>query len=47
MEGNRPPPGEPAAVLPRSTLAVLDGQSHGAIDSAPGLLADRPAGFFR
>jgi pimeloyl-ACP methyl ester carboxylesterase len=39
--------GELAAVLPHSTLAVLDGQSHEAIDSAPGLLADRLAGFFR
>jgi hypothetical protein len=36
-----------AAVLPRSTLAVLDGQGHEAIESAPGLLADRLAGFFR
>ena len=39
--------GELAAVLPRSTLAVLDGQGHEAIESAPGLLADRLAGFFR
>jgi pimeloyl-ACP methyl ester carboxylesterase len=36
-----------AAVLPRSTLAVLDGQGHEAIDSAPDLLASRLAGFFR
>ena len=35
-----------AAVLPQSTLAVLDGQGHDAIDSAPELLADRLAGFF-
>lgn len=34
------------AVLPQSTLAVLDGQGHEAIESAPGLLADRLAGFF-
>ena len=39
--------GELAAVLPQSTLAVLDGQGHEAIESAPGLLADRLAGFFR
>ena len=36
-----------AAVLPRSTLAVLDGQGHDAIDSAPELLASELAGFFR
>ena len=35
-----------ADVLPQSTLAVLDGQGHDAIDSAPELLADRLAGFF-
>jgi hypothetical protein len=34
-------------VLPQSTLAVLDGQGHEAIESTPGLLADRLAGFFR
>ena len=39
--------GELAAVLPQSTLAVLDVQGHEAIESAPGLLADRLAGFFR
>lgn len=37
---------ELAAALPRSTLAVLDGQGHEAIDDAPGLLAGRLAGFF-
>ena len=37
--------GELAAVLPQSTLAALDGQGHEAIESAPGLLADRLAGF--
>ena len=31
--------GELAAVLPRSTLAVLDGQGHDAIDTAPAALA--------
>ena len=36
-----------AAVLPQSTLAVLDGQGHEAIESAPELLAGRLAGFFR
>ncbi len=36
-----------AGALPQSTLAVLDGQGHDAIDSAPELLADRLAGFFR
>jgi len=36
-----------AAVLPRSTLAVLDGQGHEATESAPELLASRLAGFFR
>ena len=35
------------AVLPRSTLAVLDGQGHEATESAPELLASRLAGFFR
>jgi len=35
-----------AAVLPRSTLAVLDGQGHEAIESAPGQLAGQLAGFF-
>ena len=39
--------GDLAAVLPRSTLAVLDGQGHEAIESAPELLAGRLAGFFR
>ncbi len=39
--------GELAAGLPESTLAVLDGQGHDAIDSAPGLLASELAGFFR
>ena len=34
------------AVLPRSTLAVLDGQGHEATESAPELLASRLAGFF-
>ena len=28
------------------TLAVLDGQGHEAIESAPGLLASQLAGFF-
>jgi pimeloyl-ACP methyl ester carboxylesterase len=37
--------GDLAAALPRSTLAVLDGQGHEAIETAPGLLADRLAGF--
>ncbi len=36
-----------AGALPQSTLAVVDGQGHDAIDSAPELLADRLAGFFR
>ena len=36
-----------AAVLPRSTLAVLDGQGHEAIETAPGLLVSQLAGFFR
>ena len=35
-----------ADALPQSTLAVLDGQGHDAVDSAPELLADRLAGFF-
>jgi len=39
--------GELAARLPDSTLAVLDGQGHDAIDSAPELLASELAGFFR
>ena len=38
--------GELAAVLPRSTLAVLDGQGHDAIGSAPAELAGALAGFF-
>ena len=38
--------GELAAVLPESTLAVLDGQGHEAIDAAPDLLTGRLAGFF-
>jgi pimeloyl-ACP methyl ester carboxylesterase len=38
--------GDLAAVLPQSTLTVLPGQGHEATDSAPGLLADRLAGFF-
>ena len=33
-------------MLPESTLAVLDGQGHEAIESAPELLASRLAGFF-
>jgi len=33
-------------MLPQKTLAVLDGQGHEAIDSAPDLLASRLAGFF-
>ncbi len=37
--------GDLAAALPQSTLAVLDGQGHEAIETAPGLLADRLAGF--
>ena len=36
-----------ADVLPRSTLAVLDGQGHEAIESAPSLLESRLAAFFR
>ena len=36
-----------ADVLPQSTLAVLDGQGHQAIDSAPSLLESRLAAFFR
>jgi pimeloyl-ACP methyl ester carboxylesterase len=36
-----------ADVLPQSTLAVLDGQGHEAIESAPGLLESRLAAFFR
>jgi pimeloyl-ACP methyl ester carboxylesterase len=36
-----------AAVLPQSTLAVLDGQGHEAIETAPELVADQLAGFFR
>ncbi len=36
-----------AAVLPQNSLAVLDGQGHDAIESAPELLASRLAGFFR
>jgi pimeloyl-ACP methyl ester carboxylesterase len=39
--------GELAAGLPESILAVLDGQGHDAIDSAPELLASELAGFFR
>ena len=39
--------GKLAAVLPESTLAVMDGQGHDAIDSAPELLARELAGFFR
>jgi pimeloyl-ACP methyl ester carboxylesterase len=39
--------GELAALLPESTLAVLDGQGHAATDSAPELLANQLAGFFR
>jgi pimeloyl-ACP methyl ester carboxylesterase len=39
--------GELAAVLPESTLAVLDGEGHAATDSAPELLANQLAGFFR
>ena len=35
------------AALPQSTLAVLDGQGHEAIESAPGLLVSQLAGFFR
>jgi pimeloyl-ACP methyl ester carboxylesterase len=35
-----------AAVLPKSTLAVLDGQGHDAIETASGLLASQLAGFF-
>ena len=38
--------GDLAAVLPQSTLAVLDGQGHEAIESAPELLASHLAGFF-
>jgi len=38
--------GDLAAVLPQSTLAVLDGQGHEATDTAPDLLASRLAGFF-
>jgi hypothetical protein len=30
-----------AAVLPQGTLAVLDGQGHEAIESAPGLLGTK------
>jgi len=33
-------------VLPRSTLAVLDGQGHDAIDAAPAALAGRREEFF-
>ena len=36
-----------AAALPQSTLAVLDGQGHEAIETAPGLLVSQLAGFFR
>jgi pimeloyl-ACP methyl ester carboxylesterase len=36
-----------AASLPDSTLAVLNGQGHGAIDAAPDLLASELASFFR
>jgi len=39
--------GELAAGLPDSTLAILDGQGHDAIDSAPDMLASELAGFFR
>ena len=35
------------AALPQSTLAVLDGQGHEAIETAPGLVANQLAGFFR
>ena len=38
--------GSLAAALPQSTLAVLDGQGHDAIETAPGLLASQLAGFF-
>jgi pimeloyl-ACP methyl ester carboxylesterase len=38
--------GELAAVLPRQTLAMLDGQGHDAINQAPLLLMDQVAGFF-
>jgi hypothetical protein len=34
------------AVLPESTLAVLDGQGHDAIDAAPDLLTGKLTGFF-
>ena len=37
--------GELAAGLPQSTLAILDGQGHDAIDSAPQSLARELAGF--
>jgi pimeloyl-ACP methyl ester carboxylesterase len=36
-----------AAALPQSTLAVLDGQGHEAIETVPGLLVSQLAGFFR
>ncbi len=39
--------GELAAGLPGSTVAVLDGQGHAAIDSAPELLVSELARFFR
>ncbi len=35
-----------AGTLPRSTLAVLDGQGHEATDSAPAALAARLEEFF-
>jgi len=37
---------ELAAALPRTTLAVLDGQGHDAIDSTPAALAGRLEQFF-
>jgi pimeloyl-ACP methyl ester carboxylesterase len=38
---------ELAATLPDSTLVVLDGQGHGAIDAAPELFTAELASFFR
>ncbi len=38
--------GDLAAVLPQSTLAVLDGQGREAMETAPELLASHLAGFF-
>ena len=35
-----------AAVLPRQTLATLDGQGHDAINQAPELLVTQLTGFF-